>query len=238
MPTTFDSPWFTPDPQWWASKGLIVAWMIWSGWCFALADRRWSGVLMRRRGFGRALQHFINGLFHYPRWKQLVAMWAVGLIAIGIVYGIGGRHWHGALSGLIGLAVGGGIVWAIRIIGSVAMRVEAMGFGDVTLMAMIGAFIGWQAALLSFFLAPFAAILIVLTQWILTGDKRAPFGPYLCAGTMGAIIAWDRMYNAGFANHLLMMGSFLLWLGLAMLGLMGVMLWAWRLLKERFLYSE
>jgi leader peptidase (prepilin peptidase) / N-methyltransferase len=237
-PTTFDSPWFVPDSQWWANKGLVVAYLIWSGWCFALADRRWSGVLMRRRGIGRAIEHFFNALFHYPRWKQIVAMWVMGLIAIGIVYGIGGRHWHGAMSGLVGLAVGGGVLWAIRIIGSVALRVEAMGFGDVTLMAMIGAFVGWQAALLSFFLAPFAAILIVITQWLLTGDKSAPFGPYLCAGTLGAICGWDRLYNAGFSNHLLVMGSFLLGLGLAMLGLMGVMLWTWRLFKERFLYSQ
>ena len=46
--------------------------------------------------------------------------------------------------------MGGGIVWAVRIIASQALGVEAMGFGDVTLMCMIGAFVGWQPALLIF----------------------------------------------------------------------------------------
>ena len=40
----------------------------------------------------------------------------------------------------------------VRVLGSQVLRREAMGFGDVTLMAMIGAFLGWQAAVLTFFL--------------------------------------------------------------------------------------
>ena len=42
-------------------------------------------------------------------------------------------------------------MWAVRIIGTLTLRQEAMGFGDVTLMAMIGAFTGWQSTLLIFF---------------------------------------------------------------------------------------
>ena len=72
-----------------------------------------------------------------------------------------------------------------------ALRREAMGFGDVTLMAMIGAFLGWQAAVLTFFLAPFFGLAHALWKLVtylgkrLSGrqsssaDRELPFGPYL-----------------------------------------------------------
>jgi len=67
---------------------------------------------------------------------------------------------------------------------------EAMGFGDVTLMGMIGTFLGWHASLLAFFLAPMAAILIVLVQRTL--DGRAGSGlwsPHL-SGRRGRWWPW------------------------------------------------
>ena len=67
-----------------------------------------------------------------------------------------------------------------------------MGFGDVTLMAMIGAFTGWQSTLMIFFLAPFAAVLISITQWMLTGRKDIAFGPYLCLATLFLVIRWSN----------------------------------------------
>lgn len=229
-PTTFDSPWFVPA-KWMTEQGLVAGILIWSGWCFALADRRWSGVILRRRGFGRALKHFRNGLFHYGFWKVLVVMWIVGSIGIAYVWSIGANHWQGLFSSLVGLAVGGGVIWAIRIVATWALNMEAMGFGDVTLMAMIGALIGWQAALIAFFLSPFAAIVIVLVRYVITRDAYTPYGPYLCAGTLLTIIYWDRFYNGWMASNLLMMGPMLLWLCLAMLGLMGIMLAVWRRIK-------
>ena len=60
--------------------------------------------------------------------------------------------WAALLTALVGLVAGGGIVWVVRLIGAVALRREAMGFGDVTLMAMVGAFVGWQASLIVFFM--------------------------------------------------------------------------------------
>ena len=54
------------------------------------------------------------------------------------------------VSAFIGLAVAGGLIWAIRIVGGLVLGQQAMGFGDVTLMCMIGAFLGWQAATAGF----------------------------------------------------------------------------------------
>lgn len=228
--TTYDSPWFT-SVNIVTKQGVGIGLLIWSAWCFALADRRWSAVIFRRRGLRRALKHFVDGLFHYGFWKVLVAIWLLGIVGITCVWMLGGTHWQGLLTSLVGLAVGGGVIWAIRIVATWALNVEAMGFGDVTLMAMIGAMIGWQAALVAFFLSPFAAIAIVLVRYVITRDTYTPYGPYLCAGTVLTLVRWDQLYNGWLASNLLFMGSMLLWLCIGMLGLMGAMLFVWRRIK-------
>ena len=229
--TTFELPMIPATPKWWTKTGLLTGLAIWSGWCFALADRR----IILRKGFLKAVDYFFAGLVRHASWKLLAGIWIVGIVCISIVFNIGGGHWHGLFSSLIGLAVGGGVVWAIRIIASAAMGMEAMGFGDVTLMAMIGAFLGWQAAVSAFFLSPFAAIIIVLVQYVITRDHRVPFGPYLCAGAVLTVVFWHPVMNGWFLPNLQMLGNFILWLCLAMLCLMGFILFGIQQLKRLFL---
>lgn len=237
-PTTFDSPWYQRPGFGLSSTGAIAGLAIWTVWCFALADRRWSWAVARRRGIERAVRHFLNGVFRYGFWKVLAAIWMVGVIAICVVSNIGGTAWEGLFTALVGLMVGGGVVWSIRIIASWAMNVEAMGFGDVTLMAMVGAFIGWQGAAVAFFLAPFAAIAIVLTQYMITRDTHVPFGPYLCAGTVLTIVFWDSIYNGWLAPNLFLMGGMLIWFSISMLAFLGVILFVWRQIKIRVLFRD
>ena len=62
---------------------------------------------------------------------------------------------------------------------------EAMGFGDVKFIAMIGAFLGWQAVLLTVFVASVLGAVLGLTQKIILRDswlQPLPFGPYLAVG--------------------------------------------------------
>lgn len=224
MPALLDEKWLGPQGFW---TGIGI----WTLWCFALSNRR----LILRQGLMKALEYFCASLVRYPGWKFLLMMWLVGSVLIRVVWGIGGLTWIGLLTSLVGLGVGGGVVWAIRIVGSVALRKEAMGFGDVTLMAMIGAFVGWQGAVMSFFLAPIAAIAIVLVCFAITRDQELPFGPYLCAGTLLTIIWWDRLVNGWFLGNLAILGPFMLWLFIALMGIMGVMLYVWRITKETFL---
>ena len=77
-------------------------------------------------------------------------------------------HLQGLWVGLEGLLVGAGLTQFVRKSASFALRREAMGFGDVTLMGMIGAFMGWQAAVLTFFLAPFLGLAHAAWKLILT----------------------------------------------------------------------
>jgi len=76
---------------------------------------------------------------------------------------------------------------------------EAMGFGDVKFIAMIGAFLGWQSVLLTVFVASILGAILGLTQKMLLRDSWAqplPFGPYLAVGAFvwmfygKAIFAW------------------------------------------------
>jgi prepilin signal peptidase PulO-like enzyme (type II secretory pathway) len=127
--------------------------------------------------------------------------------------------------------VGGGTVWAVRLIAGYAMGQEAMGFGDVTLMAMIGAFLGWQAALAAFFLAPLAALLIVVIQYIATREPAVPFGPYLCFGAVLAVVGWDKVWNQSLSMYV-ELGVVLVAVLLGALFAMGAMLFVWGQIKK------
>ncbi len=200
--TTFNVPWPFED-KWMGGLGLLTALAIWLTWCFSLLERH----LVLRRGLVRAFGYFIHGIRRRSHSKWVGVMAAMGACVVLGAWTVGGEPFRGLLTSLIGLAVGGGSVWAVRIVASAALRQEAMGFGDVTLMAMIGALVGWQCALLAFFLAPMTAIAIVLVQFMFTPSAGIPFGPYLCAGTLVTIFGWDLIWNR-VASQYVMLGAF------------------------------
>jgi leader peptidase (prepilin peptidase)/N-methyltransferase len=88
------------------------------------------------------------------------------------------------LASLGGLAVGGSVTWGIRALGGWVFAREAMGFGDVKLMMMIGAFLGWQQALLTLLLGCVLGALIGGVGALLGGASKIPFGPYLALGAV------------------------------------------------------
>uniref|UniRef100_A0A7C4QS52 Prepilin peptidase n=1 Tax=Schlesneria paludicola TaxID=360056 RepID=A0A7C4QS52_9PLAN len=122
------------------------------------------------------------------------------------------QHWpmaHGLSVSLAGVLVGGGIIWFVRIAGGWVFRREAMGFGDVVLMATIGSFLGWQATVLVFFLAPVCALAIVAvgllanTVRYLLGyastvvrPREIPFGPFLSMAAVWVLVSWKSMAAA------------------------------------------
>jgi leader peptidase (prepilin peptidase)/N-methyltransferase len=93
------------------------------------------------------------------------------------------------LASLVGMLAGGGITWGIRAVGSWLFRREAMGFGDVKLMAMVGAFLGWQSALLTMFLGCIYGAAIGGIGAAFGGATKIPFGPYLALGAITALFA-------------------------------------------------
>lgn len=100
--------------------------------------------------------------------------------------------WLSVLSGVLaGYLFGGGIVWAIRILGSLAFGKEALGLGDVHLVAAIGACAGWIDAVLGFFGAAFVGLAWTLLAGLMRGKlgRTLPYGPYIAIATLLIIIA-------------------------------------------------
>jgi prepilin signal peptidase PulO-like enzyme (type II secretory pathway) len=169
-----------------------------------------------------------------PSTRVLLLLGLVGSLGILGVWLLGGVRWQGLLTALVGMAAGGGLIWAVRIIGAAALHREAMGFGDVTLMAMLGAFLGWQSCLAIFFLAPFAALVIGLLNLLLHSDHEIPYGPFLCLAAVVTIVRWASLWSW-------LSGVFALGLAVPLvmavcLCLMGLLLGLWRLVQRALGY--
>ena len=184
-----------PWPQWLdgfpGKWSLGVALGCWWLWCVALMERNWYS----RFGFRRALKYFVAGLIRRPSTWGILLMGLAGSAGIVALWFPGGPRWAGLLTALVGMAAGGGVIWAIRILGATVLRREAMGFGDVTLMAMIGAFLGWQACVIVFFLAPFIGLIVGVSNWILRRDNEICYGPFLCLAAAVLIVRWADLWT-------------------------------------------
>lgn len=104
-------------------------------------------------------------------------------------------HLHGLAVSLAGFVVAGGIVWVARIAGQWAFGREAMGFGDVVLMAMVGSFLGWQAGVMIFFIAPMFGMIFFLAAFIFRRQRELPFGPYLSLGALATVLFWNPIWT-------------------------------------------
>lgn len=94
------------------------------------------------------------------------------------------------IQSLLGIITGGGIIYLTGTLFDLVYfkllkhppingETESMGGGDVKLLAMIGAFMGWKMALLAFFLAPFLGVVIGIANLVIKKDHTMPYGPFL-----------------------------------------------------------
>lgn len=104
------------------------------------------------------------------------------------------QHLHGLAWSLAGLACGASMVWLIRWLSQLILGQPAMGFGDVTLMAMVGAYIGWQPVLVSLALAPLTGLVIGMAVRLSTGRGFVAYGPYLAASSVIVISTWRWLW--------------------------------------------
>ena len=95
--------------------------------------------------------------------------------------------WHSWSNSLIGIAAGGGALLAVAYGYELLAKKEGMGGGDVKLLAMMGAFLGWRAVPFILFAASLVGSVIGVTLMLIQkkDSKLAiPFGPFLAFGAV------------------------------------------------------
>jgi len=89
---------------------------------------------------------------------------------------------------LAGIIAGGGSLLAVAWIYNLIKKKDGMGVGDIKLLAMIGAFIGWKGILFTIFVASATGTLVGFAVMLKTrkgmGQQAVPFGPFLSIGTI------------------------------------------------------
>jgi leader peptidase (prepilin peptidase)/N-methyltransferase len=109
---------------------------------------------------------------------------------------IGWVGWRGAL---LGAAAGGGVLLALYGVWYLLRREEGLGLGDVKMLAMVGAFLGWRGVVVTLFFGSLAGALagLVLIR-AGRGHRRSklPLGTFLACGAVVALFAGERLLAA------------------------------------------
>jgi len=110
------------------------------------------------------------------------------------------------LQSILGIIIGGGVIYLTGVAFDLVYfkllkrpaingETESMGGGDVKLLAMIGAFMGWRMALLSFFLAPFLGLVIGIANLVAKKDHTIPYGPFLSIAALLSLFYGDKIIS-------------------------------------------
>ncbi len=116
----------------------------------------------------------------------------LGLVSAGTILPVG------LVNAVLGVLVGGGILWALAWASPYLFGKEGMGGGDIKLLAMIGAFLGWQPTLLTIMVGALVGSVVgigLMSLKVIRRDQYLPFGPFLAFGALVALffhpIVWD-----------------------------------------------
>jgi leader peptidase (prepilin peptidase)/N-methyltransferase len=124
---------------------------------------------------------------------------SLGGLVIGILFSLAGGF-SGIVTGLLGAAVGFALLWGVGAAGTRLFKEDAMGGGDIKMMAMVGAFVGWQGVLLTVFLGALLGTLVFVPLSVVGKKRLVPFGVFLSLGAAAtwlagsALIAWYKNF--------------------------------------------
>lgn len=107
-------------------------------------------------------------------------------------------HFAGLFRSLLGVVIGGGVLWILGCLGDFIFKKESMGGGDIKLLAMIGSFLGWKIALLSVPLASVVGAVVGIIIKLRTKESVIAFGPYLSLGAVLGLFWSDKIISLYF----------------------------------------
>jgi leader peptidase (prepilin peptidase)/N-methyltransferase len=200
----------------WYDNVPVLGWLLLGGKC-----RRCRAPISKQYPLIELLVALLWGAaawWYGPTWHALAGA-VFGTVLLGIAV-TDARHyiipdeftWGGLVLGLalalpaglsalgwaaVGAVAGFALLYAVAWAGELALKKEAMGGGDIKMMAMVGAFVGWQGVLLTIFGGALLGTLIFVPISLRT-RKLVPFGVFLAAGAAvtfvagDAIVAWHR----------------------------------------------
>ncbi len=135
----------------------------------------------------RLVVPYLAGSSHFEDLPQLISILPARL-PLGAVSLVGA---------LIGALAGGGSLWLMGFLWEKVRGVEAMGFGDVKMMLMVGAYLGWRLTILTILLAAFTGSLAGIAVMLQRGQRNMqmmlPFGIFLGIGSIASLLIGTRL---------------------------------------------
>jgi prepilin signal peptidase PulO-like enzyme (type II secretory pathway) len=143
---------------------------------------------LTRRGEARPLRHGLLG--------GVLAMAAGGGAVLSLLKPdlVLSPRLYSLWAALAGMLAGSGLVFLVGEVGCRVFRKPAMGFGDVKLMGLLGAFTGWAGVLAGFFLACLLGSVVGIFILLRYKSHYLPFGPFLALGCL-ATIFWPEAFQ-------------------------------------------
>jgi leader peptidase (prepilin peptidase) / N-methyltransferase len=135
----------------------------------------------------RAVVPYLAGPSHFDDLPQLMALfpptWPAPLISL--------------IGAAIGALAGGGSLWLMGFLWEKLRGVEAMGFGDVKMMFMVGAYLGWRLTILTILIAALSGSLAGVSLMLRRGSRNLqmmlPFGIFLGIGSIVSLLIGTRV---------------------------------------------
>ncbi len=178
----------------WSASYLLVG-MAYAATCgICVATAGWTFTALQSAAFVSLL---LAISISDVKIKIIPGEYTIPGIVVGLAAGIAGAP-PGPVQSVLGCLVGAGLIWGLGVVGTWMFKKEAMGGGDIDLMAMVGAFLGVKAVFLTVFLGAAAGTLIYAPLLLIRRDwgQQIPFGVYLATGAVITMAAGESLIAA------------------------------------------
>jgi leader peptidase (prepilin peptidase)/N-methyltransferase len=201
------------NPIAWYDNIPVISWLLLRGKCrrcgqpisiqYPLIELAvavlWAAAFWR---YGLSLEGFTAALFATilvgiavtdARHMLIPDEYTWGGLPLGILLSLRGGF-DGLLASAVGAAVGFALLYGIAWAGEKVFKEEAMGGGDIKMMTMVGAFVGWKGVLLTLFGGALLGTIVFIPLTI-RRKRLVPFGVFLAAAAALTFVCGDAVYR-------------------------------------------